>query len=299
MRRIFSFVLVNLGVLLTIGIVTSVLGVNQYLTESGLNIEMLLAFCAIWGMGGAFISLAISRWSAKHMFGVQLVDASASGRAGWLHQQVAELATAARLPMPEVGIYESPDINAFATGPSKSRSLVAVSSGLLQHGDDAVVKAILAHEVAHIQNGDMVTMTLIQGVINAFVMFFARIAAFAIMQFIRRDEEQNGGGLLYALIVMVLEIALTILGSLVVFAFSRSREYRADAGSARLHSKRDMIAALKYLQRQHQGHREDTVPAENSPVAALMINTRGSSIAELFSTHPALDKRIAALEKLA
>ena len=220
-KRIFLFLLTNLAIVLTLSIVLSVLGVGRYIDpDGGLNIQSLAIFCFVWGMGGAFISLQMSRWIAKRATGVRLVD----GRTGnaehdWLHTTVARLTQQANLPMPEVGVYESGEVNAFATGPSKSRSLVAVSSGLLRAMRPEEVEGVLAHEVAHISNGDMVTMTLLQGVINAFVMFFARLIAFAIS---RSSDSRSGYGTNF-MVVIVLQIVLGILGSLVTAWFSRQR----------------------------------------------------------------------------
>src|SRR5688500_7581133 len=226
-KRMFLFILTNLAVVATLSIVLSLLGVGNYVGPEGIDIWALAVFCLVWGMGGALMSLQMSRWIAKRATGVRLVN----GRTGqheldWLHETVARLTRQAGLPMPEVGVYDSPEVNAFATGPSKSRSLVAVSSGLMRAMRQDEVEGVLAHEVAHIANGDMVTMTLLQGVMNAFVMFLARIIA----AFWRGSDDRNGGG--NFLVVMVLQIGLGILGSLVTAWFSRHREFRADYGGA-------------------------------------------------------------------
>ena len=228
-KRIFLFLATNLAVVVTLSIVMSLLGVGRYVGPAGLDIRALAIFCFVWGMGGAFISLQLSRWMAKRMVGLHLID----GRTGrqeldWLYNTVERLTRQANLPMPEVGIYESAEVNAFATGPSKNRSLVAVSTGLLRSMRPNEVEGVLAHEVAHIGNGDMVTMTLLQGVINAFVMFLARVIASVVAR--SSDGRTNNG--MYFLIVIVLQIALGILGSLVTAWFSRHREFRADAGGA-------------------------------------------------------------------
>ena len=288
-KRIFLFLLTNLAIVLVLSIVLSVLGIGNYVTEYGLDYQALAIFSFVWGMGGAFISLQMSRFIAKRVTGVRLVD----GRTGteeldWLHATVARLTQQSNLPMPEVGIYDSPEVNAFATGPSKSRSLVAVSSGLLRTMRQDEVEGVLAHEVAHIGNGDMVTMTLLQGVINAFVMFFARVIAFAIS---RGGDSRSSYGTNF-MVVMVLQIVLGILGSLVTAWFSRQREFRADRGAATLAGRDRMIAALQRL----AGNRE-MVDTRHQALATLKINgTRGWMV--FFSTHPPLEARIAALQRL-
>jgi heat shock protein HtpX len=298
-KRIALFMLVNLLVLLTISLV-----LNFLLPAFGIKLqpsstERLLVFCFIWGMGGAFISLLLSRFMAKMMMGVQVVDPRTNDpHAREIVEMVYELAQEARLPkMPEVGIYQSPEVNAFATGPSKSRSLVAVSTGLLQNMNRREVRGVIAHEVAHIANGDMVTMTLVQGIINAFVMFFARIAASIVGNALRRDDDEGPGFFLQYLLVMVFEIIFSLFGMIVVCWFSRWREFRADAGAARYANKADMIAALKALQQitanpHAQFHRDDAFQVMQ------ISGGRGGLLAMLFSTHPPLESRIAALERL-
>jgi heat shock protein HtpX len=281
-KRIFLFLVTNLAIVLTLTVVVSVLGV-----AGGPDIGSLALFCLVWGMGGAFISLQMSRWIAKRATGVHLVD----GRTGdshldWLHQTIERLTRQANLPMPEVGVYESAEVNAFATGPSKSRSLVAVSTGLLRAMRPEEVEGVLAHEVAHIANGDMVTMTLLQGVMNAFVMFFARIIASVIT---RSDDERRGGGM-YFLVVIVLQIVLGILASLVTAWFSRHREFRADAGGAHLAGRERMLGALRRLAANHE-----LVDTSHQALATMKING-APGWAMLFSTHPPLEARIAALQ---
>jgi len=288
LKRVFLFTLVNLLVVVTISITLNVLGVRPYLTARGIDYQSLLAFCLIWGMGGAFVSLALSRVMAKWMMGVQVVDPrAASGPAAELVRTVHALAERAGLPaMPEVGVYESPELNAFATGPTKARALVAVSTGLLEAMDRAELEGVLGHELTHVANGDMVTMTLIQGVVNAFVMFFARVVAYAVTR--SRDDRDDSPMLRY-LVTVVLEIVLSLLGSLVVAAFSRWREYRADAGGARLAGREKMIAALQELQRRYE-------PLDNQPAyATLKIAGKSGGFVALFASHPPLEKRIAAL----
>ena len=289
-KRIFLFVLTNLAIVATLTIVVSILGVNQGITADGINVGALAVFCFIYGMGGAFISLLISRWMAKRATGVRLVD----GRTGnadldWLYETVGRLTRQANLPMPEVGVYDSPEVNAFATGPSKSRSLVAVSSGLMRGMRREEIEGVLGHEVAHIANGDMVTMTLLQGVVNAFVMFAARIVAHVMTR--SSDGRQGSGGGMYFLIVIVLQIVFGILGSIVVSWFSRQREFRADYGGATLAGKADMLAALRRL----QANRE-LVDPRHEALATMKINGTGRWMM-LFSTHPPLETRIAALEQ--
>jgi heat shock protein HtpX len=284
-KRIFLFLLTNLAIVLTLTIVVSVLGVGGI--GLGGDIGSLAIFCLIWGMGGAFISLQMSRWIAKRATGVHLIDGrSGDSHLNWLHQTVGRLTRQSNLPMPEVGVYDSPEVNAFATGPSKNRSLVAVSSGLLRSMRAEEIEGVLAHEVAHIANGDMVTMTLLQGVMNAFVMFFARVIASVVT---RSDDDRRGGGM-YFLVVIVLQIVLGILASLVTAWFSRHREFRADAGGAHLAGRERMIGALRRLAANHE-----LVDTRHQALATMKINgVRGW--AAMLSTHPPLEDRIAALQ---
>ena len=282
-KRIFLFLVTNLAIILTLSVVVSVLGV-----AGGPDLGSLAVFCLIWGMGGAFISLQMSRWIAKRATGVHLID----GRTGdpqldWLYQTVERLTRQANLPMPEVGVYNSGEVNAFATGPSKSRSLVAVSAGLMRAMRPEEIEGVLAHEVAHIANGDMVTMTLLQGVMNAFVMFFARVIASVIT---RSDDERRGGGGMYFLVVIVLQIVLGILASLVTAWFSRHREFRADAGGAHLAGRERMLGALRRLAANHE-----LVDTQHQALATMKINGLPAWMA-LFSSHPPLEQRIAALQ---
>jgi heat shock protein HtpX len=297
-KRILLFVLVNILVLVTISLVLRLFGLDRYLESARLNYTALAAFCLLWGMGGAFISLAISRWMAKFAMGVKVIDPNTSNPAlRELVENVHALARRAQLPkLPEVGIYESPEVNAFATGPSKARSLVAVSTGLLNRMDRDEVQGVLAHEVAHIANGDMVTMTLIQGVINAFVMFFARILAFAVAQALRSRDDDRGGFWIQYLLVMVFEIALSLLGAIVVCWFSRQREFRADAGGRILAGKPQMIGALRALQSVLAG--PHAVDERGASLQSLKISGKPAGFLALFATHPPLEQRIAALERL-
>jgi heat shock protein HtpX len=290
MKRILLFVVTNLAIMVTISIVLSLLGVTGYVRQGQLDLRALMVFCFVWGMGGAFISLLISRTIAKMAMGVQLVN----GRTGqaefdWVYETVRRLTQQAQLPMPEVGVYDSPEVNAFATGPSRRKSLVAVSSGLLRTMRREEIEGVLAHEVAHIQNGDMVTMTLLQGVVNAFVMFLARVVAFAV----RQGSDSRSAYFLSFLVMIVLEIVLGILGMMIVAWFSRAREFRADAGGAALAGKGNMIAALRRLMDARQ-----LVDNSEPALATLKINGTRSWLA-LISTHPPLERRIRALEQTA
>ncbi len=289
MKRILLFVATNLAIMVTLSIVLTLLGIGGYrLPGGGLDYSALMVFCLVWGMAGSFISLALSRFMAKQAMGVRLVD----GRSGheeldWLYATVRQLSDRAGLPMPEVGYYESPEVNAFATGPSRKRSLVAVSTGLLRTMRRDEVEGVLAHEVAHIQNGDMVTMTLIQGVVNAFVMFFARIIA----NIARNAVDEKISYLVGVLTTIVLDITFGIIGMMIVAWFSRAREFRADAGAGVLAGKGKMISALQRLQQNTQ--MVDT----STPSLATMKIAGARGIWALLSTHPPLDARIAALRE--
>lgn len=296
LRRIGFFLLLNVTVVMTISVITSLLGLGPTITASGMNYGSLIAFCLIYGFIGSFISLLLSRPMAKWTLGVQVIDPkSIDSQERALLDTVYRLARGAGIEkMPEVGVYDSPEVNAFATGATKNRSLVAVSSGLLRSLDRSSVEGVLGHEVSHIANGDMVTMALLQGVVNAFVMALARIIAFAIDSALRsNDRDSRGlGGFAYYGVVWLLEMILFIPGSMVIAAFSRFREFRADAGGARLAGKQNMIGALRGLQRLQQVN--DQIPAQ--PAYASFKIARTGRVAELFSSHPPLDVRIARLE---
>lgn len=296
-KRIILFIAVNILVITMISIILSIFHIQPYLDERGINYSALMSFCLIWGMCGAFISLAMSRMMAKLMMGVQLIDpARSSGRERELVDMVYRLSKNAGLgTMPEVGIYSSPEVNAFATGPTRSRSLVAVSSGLLNRMNSQEVEAVLAHEVSHISNGDMVTMTLLQGVINAFVMFFARVFAYAVVRMTSRGEDNQNmnSSFMYNILVIVFQLVFMVLGTLVVAAFSRFREFRADAGGARLVGRDKMVQALRALERTHE-IRDQRV--EQPAFQALKIDD-GKSVWRFFSTHPPLQARIARLQQ--
>jgi heat shock protein HtpX len=294
-KRIFLFLLVNILVMTTVTAVLGLLGVQPYLQANGLDLKSLAIFCLVWGMAGSFISLLISRWTAKRMMGVQVIaqDSREPG-AQALVQTVQRLTQAAGIPMPEVGVYQSDDINAFATGPSKSRSLVAVSSGLLNKLDRPEVEGVLGHEITHIANGDMVTMTLLQGVVNAFVMFLARVLAFVVAQAFRsRDSDGISGGL-YFICVMVFQIVFMVLGTLVVMAFSRWREFRADAGGAHLAGRESMVKALQALQRDHDA----VTAAKAAPALATLQINAPAGMMRWFMSHPPLEERIERLQSM-
>ena len=289
MKRIVLFLVTNLAVMLVLSVTASLLGVNRYLTANGLNFGMLLVFCGLMGFGGSFISLFMSKTIAKWSTGARVIEQPQNSTELWLLQTVQTLAARAQLPMPEVAVYDGPP-NAFATGASKSNSLVAVSTGLLQGMTKEEVEAVLAHEVAHIANGDMVTLTLIQGVVNTFVMFVARIVGYFVDSFLRRNNEENSGpGIAYMVTVFVCEIVFGILASVIVMYFSRQREYRADAGAATLMGSRaPMINALRRL----GGLQSDGLPQN---LQASGISGREAWLG-LFSSHPPLESRIAALQ---
>lgn len=288
-RRIGLFLITNILVLLVLGVVLSVTGLDTGISAYGLNLGALLVFSALFGFGGALISLGLSRWVAKRVFGVVVIQPNTSDPTErWLLDSVASMARSAGLPTtPEVGIYHSHEVNAFATGPSRSRSLVAVSTGLLAALDRREVEGVLGHEVAHIANGDMVTMTLLQGVLNTFVIFLSRVLGFLI----GRAVGGRGEGLIRLLAILVLQVLFGILASLVVAAFSRAREFRADAGGARLAGRDAMVGALQRL-RMHSAMVDNGQPA----FASMKIHGL-PGWARWFSTHPPLEERIARLNQ--
>lgn len=288
MKRILLFVATNLAVMLVLGITTSLLGVNQFLSARGLNLGLLLAFAGMVGFGGAFISLWLSKPMAKWSTGARVIETPSNSTEYWLVDTVGRLAAKAGLPRPEVAIYEG-EPNAFATGATKNSSLVAVSTGLLAGMTREEAEAVLAHEVAHIANGDMVTLTLIQGVVNTFVVFLSRVIGYVVDSFLRRGEESSGPGLAYMVTSMICEVVFGILASVIVMFFSRQREFRADAGAAHLlGSPRPMIGALRRL----EGLNTEPLPQN---MATAGIAGSGGMMA-LFASHPPLEARIAALE---
>lgn len=288
-KRILLFVLTNIAIVATLSVVLSILGVAGYINLDGsLNLVALAVFCFVYGMGASFISLLLSRFLAKRALGVKLVN----GQTGnpdldWLYSTVERLARQANLPKtPEVGFYDSPEVNAFATGPSKNRSLVAVSTGLFRGMTRTEVEAVLGHEISHVANGDMVTMTLLQGVVNAFVMFFARV----IGHIVRQAVDSRYANLLAFVVTIVLQMVLGVLGLLIVSWFSRQREFRADAGGGALAGRQNMAAALRRLQ-------ENVARVDNSTPALASFKIAGRpGWMELFSSHPPLEQRIAALQ---
>lgn len=289
MKRIFLFLATNIAILLVLNVTLRLLGVDRLLDESGgLNFNALLVFAAVVGMGGSFISLAISKWMAKRMTGAEVIQQPRNSTEAWLLDTVRRHARASGIQMPEVAVYDSPDINAFATGMNKNAALVAVSTGLLQAMNRDEADAVLGHEVSHVANGDMVTLALIQGVVNTFVVFLARVIGHVVDRAVFKNEE--GYGPAYWITTIVAELLLAVLASIIVLWFSRYREFRADAGGARLSGRERMIAALERLKASH----ESNLPKQ---MQAFGINggvTRG--FAKLFMSHPPLDERIAALQ---
>lgn len=291
-KRIGLFLITNVLIMVTITTIMNIFGLRPYLSAQGIDYVSLIVFCGLWGFGGALLSLFLSKKMAKWMMGVKLIDNNTQDpRLLWVQQVTNRLSDAAGLPKrPDVGFYQSPDVNAFATGPSRSNSLVAVSTGLLDKMNEKEVEGVLAHEVAHIANGDMVTMTLLQGLVNSFGMFLARVIGFFAGQLV--DEEK--APIVQLISTIVLDILFSILGMFVVAYYSRQREFRADAGSARIAGRDKMIAALERLKADFAKPEEHEEP--KSPVAALQISNRGSSIFRLLSTHPSLEERIERLK---
>lgn len=296
-KRIFLFLVVNILIVATISIILNLLNVKPFLNAHGLDYTSLAIFCLIWGFAGAFISLALSRVMAKAMLGVRVIDpATNDPEMRHLLNTVHELARAAHLPaMPEVGIYDSPEVNAFATGPSRRRSLVAVSSGLLKRMSQNELEGVLGHEITHVANGDMVTMTLIQGVVNAFVMFLARVLAYAFSGLGNRDKSSTSSYVMFNVLVFVFQIVFMILGSLVIAAYSRYREFRADKGGASLAGRGKMISALEALQKVKE-IRDARVEKPAFQSMKISHQERGGLIA-MFATHPSLELRIKRLQK--
>ena len=292
-KRIGLFILTNFLVITTILIVTNLLGVNRYITSSGLNMGSLLVFSLVVGFTGSIFSLLISKIMAKWVMGVQIINPDSNNLESyerWLVQEVHTLAQQAGIKMPEVGIYHSAEVNAFATGPSKNNALVAVSSGLLERMDHDAVSGVLSHEIAHVANGDMVTMTLLQGVINTFVVFLSRALSYVVSRFVKEDLAP----IVQFVSILVFDILFSILGSMVVMAFSRYREYRADAGGANIGGRDRMIHALESLQRAVS---LDLVDNSQQSVAAFKISGKRGWL-KLFSSHPDLSDRIARLRNM-
>ena len=290
MKRIFYFLVTNLAIVFVLSITMRLLGVEPFLNANGLNLNSLLIFAAVMGFGGAFISLAISKWSAKQMSGAVTIDNPKTPDEIWLLNIVKKQSTAVGIQMPEVAIFNSPVVNAFATGMSRNSSLVAVSSGLLEMMTKDEAEAVIGHEISHIANGDMVTLTLIQGVVNTFVLFFSRVIGYTVDKVIFKTREGTGPAFFITMIIS--ELLLGVLASIVVMWFSRQREYRADSGGGQLAGNQKMIAALKRLKAQYESS------ALPKSIAALGISgEQGMGLKELFSTHPSLDDRIARLQQ--
>jgi heat shock protein HtpX len=288
MKRIILFIATNLAIMLVLGISASLLGVNRYLTANGLNLGALLGFAALMGFGGAFISLWLSKPIAKWSTGARVIQQPSNSTELWLMNTVASQAQRAGIAMPEVAVYEGAP-NAFATGATKNASLVAVSTGLLQSMTHEEIEGVLAHEVAHIANGDMVTLTLIQGVVNTFVVFLARVVAYVVDGFLRRDEESSGPGIAFYVTSIVCDLLFGLVASIIVAWFSRQREFRADRGSAQIMgTPRPMIAALRRL-----GGLESGDLPKNMAASGIA----GGGMLSLFSTHPSCEERIAALQR--
>ena len=288
MKRIVLFLATNFAIMLVLSITMRLLGVEPYLNANGLNLGSLLVFAGVMGFGGSLISLAISKWSAKTAMGVHVIEAPSNSTEFWLLETIRKYSVEVGIKMPEVGIYESPDVNAFATGMSRNSSLIAVSTGLLQKMTRQEAEAVLGHEVAHAANGDMVTMALIQGVVNTFVMFFSRVIGYLIDKIVFKTERGNGPAFFVTMIIA--ELVLGILASIIVMWFSRRREFRADQGGASLAGRRNMIAALERLNAQHPQ------PLPEKMAAFGIAGGVGSGLKRLFMTHPPLEERIAALK---
>ena len=288
MKRIFLFLATNLAILLVLSVVARVLGLDAWLAQNGNSMGGLLAFAALFGFGGSFISLAISKWMAKRTMGVLVITTPRNSSEQWLLDTVRRHAKEVGIGMPEVGIFDSPNPNAFATGARRNNALVAVSTGLLATMNQSQADAVIGHEVTHVANGDMVTLTLIQGVVNTFVIFFSRIIGNIVDRTFFRSE--NGRGPAYFVSVLVSELVLGILASMIVLWFSRQREFRADRGGARLAGTGNMIGALERLKAAHE-----PLPAQMAAFGIAGGNILPAGFKRLFMSHPPLDERIAAL----
>ncbi len=291
MKRIALFLLTNIAIIFVLNISMRLLGFEGYLDAQGvdLNLNALLVFAMIFGMGGSFVSLLISKWSAKRMTGAMVIDQPSNNTERWLVDTVQSQAQRAGIGMPEVAIFDSPQPNAFATGASRNSSLVAVSSGLLQNMNQAEVEAVLAHEITHVSNGDMVTLALIQGVVNTFVIFLSRVIGHTVDRVVFKNE--RGHGIAFWITTIVAELVLGILASIIVMWFSRQREFRADAGGAGLAGRGSMIAALERLK---SAHEQPELPDQ---LAAFGVSGKTAGISRLFLSHPPLDERIKALRE--
>jgi heat shock protein HtpX len=292
MLRIILFLVTNLAIILVASLTLNILGVGPYLTSNGLDLGALLAFCAVFGFAGSFISLFISKWMAKRTTGTQIIEQPRTAEEKWLVDTVAELAQKAGIGMPEVGIFPSNAANAFATGWNKNNALVAVSSGLLSRFKADEVKAVLAHEVGHVANGDMVTLSLIQGIINTFVMFLARIVGYAVDSFLRRGDNSGGVGIGFYIATFIAEMVFAVFAHMIVAWFSRRREFRADEAGADLASKQGMINALQRLQAESGQAQE--LSGQLTAFGISSIKKQG--FMEMFASHPPLAARIEALQ---
>ncbi len=291
MKRIMLFLVTNIAVILVLSIVMRLLGVDSILDQSGtgLNYYNLLVFAALFGFGGSLISLAMSKWTAKRLTGARVISSPQNDSQAWLLETVRNLASRAGIGMPEVAVFDSPSPNAFATGMNRNKSLVAVSTGLLHHMNRDEVEAVLGHEVSHVANGDMVTLTLIQGVVNTFVIFLSRVVGHVVDRVVLKNEEGHGIG--FFVTTIVAQVVFGILASVIVLWFSRQREFRADAGGARLAGREKMISALEKLK---AGAREPLPDQMSAFGISGKPATRGLKL--LFMSHPPLDDRIAALK---
>jgi heat shock protein HtpX len=287
MKRIVLFLATNLAIVLVLSLTMRLFGIEPWLTAQGINYGSLLVFAAVFGFGGSFISLAISKWMAKKSMGVQVIETPSNSTEFWLVDTVKKYAADAGVGMPEVGIFDSPEVNAFATGMSKNNALVAVSSGLLRQMTREEAEAVIGHEVAHVANGDMVTLALIQGVVNTFVMFLSRVIGHTVDRVVFKNEQGHGPAFWVTMIVA--ELVLGILASIIVFWFSRQREFRADRGGASLAGKGAMIAALERLNSLHPA------PLPEKMAAFGIAGGSPQGWKRLFMTHPPLEERIAAL----
>jgi heat shock protein HtpX len=291
MKRIFLFLVTNIAILVVLSITLSLLGFRGYLDAQGIDLDMnsLLLFAAVFGFGGSLISLVISKWTAKRLTGARVIERPSNQTEAWLVDTVRRQANQAGIKMPEVAIYDAPDVNAFATGRSRNNSLVAVSTGLLQSMSQDEAEAVLGHEISHVANGDMVTLALIQGVVNTFVIVLSRVIGHTVDRVVFKTE--RGHGPAFWITAIVAEIVLGILASMIVMWFSRQREFRADAGGARLAGREKMVAALERLK---QGVAQPHLPDQ---MAAFGISGGiGGGLKRLFMSHPPLDERIAALK---
>jgi len=292
MKRIFLFILTNLAVVFVINITLRLLGVDRWLNQSGgIDFSALLVLSAVIGFAGSLVSLAMSKWSAKRMVGARVIENPADQTERRLVETVRHHAQAAGIGMPEVAIYDAPDVNAFATGWNRNNALVAVSTGLMRNMSDDEIEAVLGHEISHIANGDMVTLALIQGVVNTFVIFFAKLFGFFVDRVLLKNDGRNGPGIGAFVAEIAAQLVLGVLASIIVMWFSRQREFRADAGGAKLAGRGRMIAALERLKINHE---QATLPER---IAAFGISG-GRGFAKLLMTHPPLEERIAALRNM-